>query len=53
MSDQQPVAGVERDPLKDLYTDWSEILATTPDLTMRLFRASSTSGTSPPRNRRT
>jgi len=39
MSDQQPVAGVDRDPLKDLYTDWSEILATTPDLTMRLFRS--------------
>jgi len=39
MSDQQPVAGVDRDPLKDLYTDWSEILATTPDLTMRVFRS--------------
>lgn len=39
MSDQQPAAGVETDPLKDLYTDWSEILATTPDLTIRLFRS--------------
>ena len=27
------------DPLKDLYTDWSQILATTPDLTVRLFRS--------------
>jgi epsilon-lactone hydrolase len=39
MSDQQPVAGAGRDPLKDLYTDWSQILASTPDLTMRLFRS--------------
>jgi acetyl esterase/lipase len=39
MSVQQPVAGVEQDPLKDLYADWSEIMATTPDLTMRLFRS--------------
>ena len=31
--------GGERDPLKDLYTDWSQILATTPDLTIRLFRS--------------
>lgn len=29
----------EHDPLKDLYTDWSQILATTPDLTIRLFRS--------------
>lgn len=27
------------DPLKDLYTDWTEILSTTPDLTIRLFRS--------------
>ena len=27
------------DPLRDLYADWSEIMATTPDLTMRLFRS--------------
>lgn len=27
------------DPLKDLYADWSQIIATTPDLTMRLFRS--------------
>jgi monoterpene epsilon-lactone hydrolase len=27
------------DPLKALYTDWSEIIAGTPDLTMRLFRS--------------
>ena len=39
MSDQQPAAGVGPDPLKDLYTEWSEILATTPDLTIRLFRS--------------
>ena len=39
MTDQQPVAGVERDPLKELYTDWSGILATTSDLTIRLFRS--------------
>lgn len=39
MSDQQTVAGVEHDPLKELYTDWSEILATTPNLTVRLFRS--------------
>lgn len=39
MSDQQQVTAVEHDPLKDLYTDWSEILANTPDLTMRLFRS--------------
>ena len=39
MSDQQPVTGIERDPLKDLYTDWSTILATSPDLTIRLFRS--------------
>ncbi|WP_120005595.1 alpha/beta hydrolase [Nesterenkonia muleiensis] len=30
---------VSQDPLKDLYVDWSEILATQPDLTMRLFRS--------------
>lgn len=28
-----------QDPLKDLYTDWSEILAATPNLTTRLFRS--------------
>ena len=39
MSDQQPVAGAEQDPLKELYADWSEIMATTPDLTIRLFRS--------------
>src|SRR4051794_11844226 len=39
VSVQQPVAGAERDPLKDLYTDWSQIMATTPDLSMRLFRS--------------
>lgn len=39
MSDQQTVAGAEQDPLKELYTDWSEILATTENLTIRLFRS--------------
>jgi monoterpene epsilon-lactone hydrolase len=39
MSNQQPVAGAVQDPLKDLYADWSEILATTPNLTIRLFRS--------------
>jgi monoterpene epsilon-lactone hydrolase len=39
MTDQLPAAGAERDPLKALYTDWSDILATTPDLTIRLFRS--------------
>lgn len=39
MRDQQPVAGVEQDPLKDLYADWSNILATTENLTIRLFRS--------------
>ncbi|HMT50682.1 MAG TPA: alpha/beta hydrolase [Dietzia sp.] len=32
-------AATENDPLKDLYTDWSEILATTEGLTVRLFRS--------------
>jgi epsilon-lactone hydrolase len=27
------------DPLRDLYADWSNIIATTPDMTMRLFRS--------------
>ena len=39
MSHQQPVAPVDQDALKELYADWSEIIATTPDLTMRLFRS--------------
>ena len=39
MNVQQPVAGVEQDPLKELYADWSEILGSTPDLTIRLFRS--------------
>ena len=39
MSAQQQVTRVETDPLKELYTDWSHIMATTPDLTMRLFRS--------------
>lgn len=39
MSDQQPIAGAERDPLKELYADWSDILATTENLTIRLFRS--------------
>lgn len=39
MSDQQPVAGTHQDPLKALYADWSEILATTENLTVRLFRS--------------
>lgn len=30
---------LEQDPLEDLYTDWSQILATTPALTIRLFRS--------------
>ncbi|MBB3084406.1 alpha/beta hydrolase [Geodermatophilus sabuli] len=34
-----PRPAAEQDPLKDLYTDWSQILATTPDLTTRLFRS--------------
>lgn len=34
-----PSPAVPQDPLKDLYTDWSQILAGTPDLTMRLFRS--------------
>jgi monoterpene epsilon-lactone hydrolase len=28
-----------QDVLRDLYTDWAQIMATTPDLTMRLFRS--------------
>jgi monoterpene epsilon-lactone hydrolase len=28
-----------QDRLRDLYADWSQIMATTPDLSMRLFRA--------------
>ncbi|MFC9833296.1 alpha/beta hydrolase [Rhodococcus sp. NPDC127530] len=28
-----------RDVLRDLYVDWSQIMAATPDLTMRLFRS--------------
>ena len=40
MSDpQQSVAETGQDPLKDLYADWSEILATTENLTIRLFRS--------------
>ena len=39
MSDQQSVVGVEQDPLKELYADWSEILGTTENLTIRLFRS--------------
>lgn len=39
MSAQQPADGVVQDPLKDLYTDWSQILATTENLTIRLFRS--------------
>ncbi|MET0468387.1 MAG: alpha/beta hydrolase [Aeromicrobium sp.] len=27
------------DPLKDLYQDWSELMASTPNLSMRLFRS--------------
>lgn len=30
---------VSQDALRDLYADWAEIMAATPDLTMRLFRA--------------
>ncbi|MCU1608064.1 MAG: alpha/beta-hydrolase fold hydrolase, partial [Modestobacter sp.] len=29
----------ESDTLRALYADWSDIIATTPDLTMRLFRS--------------
>lgn len=33
-------AGAEgQDVLRDLYADWAQIMATTPDLTMRLFRS--------------
>ena len=39
MTEQQHVAGVEHDPLKELYADWSDILATTENLTIRLFRS--------------
>ncbi|UGS35651.1 alpha/beta hydrolase [Capillimicrobium parvum] len=39
MNHQALAEAVEQDPVKDLYTDWSQILATTPDLTMRLFRS--------------
>lgn len=39
MNEQARTSAVEQDPLKDLYSDWSQIIATTPDLTMRLFRA--------------
>lgn len=28
-----------QDVLRDLYADWANIMATTPDLTMRLFRS--------------
>ena len=34
-----PTGAEGRDVLRDLYADWSQIIATTPDLTMRLFRA--------------
>ncbi|CNE53816.1 caprolactone hydrolase [Mycobacterium tuberculosis] len=34
-----PSPAAPEDPLKDLYTDWSQTLATTPDLTIRLFRS--------------
>ena len=30
---------VAQDVLRDLYADWSQIMASTPDLTMRLFRS--------------
>lgn len=39
MTDQRTAAPLDVDPLKELYADWSEILATTPDLTIRLFRS--------------
>lgn len=39
MTDQQLATVDIQDPLKALYADWSEIMATTPDLTMRLFRS--------------
>lgn len=39
MNDQSRSGAVERDPLKELYSEWAEILASTPGLTMRLFRS--------------
>lgn len=36
MIDRAPAG---HDPLKELYEDWSQIMAATPDLTMRLFRS--------------
>ncbi|GAA3312668.1 alpha/beta hydrolase [Arthrobacter ramosus] len=40
--EQSGTASVEagsQDVLRNLYADWAEIMATTPDLTMRLFRS--------------
>ena len=34
-----PVSKTSADPLYALYADWAQIIANTPDLTMRLFRA--------------
>lgn len=41
-TEQPTVTSVEnhgQDKLRDLYADWSQIIATTPDLSMRLFRS--------------
>lgn len=39
MNDQPNAHVAAQNPLKDLYTGWSEILATTPNLTIRLLRS--------------
>lgn len=38
-STRPPVTSVESDALRALYADWADIIATTPGLTVRLFRS--------------
>ena len=38
-STRPPGTSAESDALRALYADWADIIATTPDLTMRLFRS--------------
>lgn len=38
-SSTAPAGAAGQDVLRDLYADWSEIMATTPELTIRLLRA--------------
>lgn len=37
--DATPAGAETQDVLRDLYADWAQIMETTPDLTMRLFRS--------------